>query len=152
MRRALLSLTLLWLAFPVGECEAGLAGRKGKIQGESYVHLRSEPDPGQPPVAVLREGEEVVVESEQGSWYLVSLQDGRRGYVHKTLIQLLPSQKEERAARQGRPLPVIKVVEGREWEILRWLGVGLCIFIIGWICGGNYYLRRDRIRRTKLRF
>jgi hypothetical protein len=38
-----------------------------------------------------------------------------------------------------------------EWETLRWLGAALCIFILGWICGGNFYLRRDRIKRAKIR-
>lgn len=67
----------------------------------------------------------------------------------------LPSRPPPHPAAQtlkGRPLPVITLLEGREWEVLGWFGVALCIFLLGWICGGNYYLRRDRIKRTKLHF
>ena len=37
-------------------------------------------------------------------------------------------------------------------EMAIWSMVALCIFILGWILGGNYYLRRDRIERTKIHF
>lgn len=180
MRRGLLSFIVLWLVFPPGGTAADPVGMKGKIRGESYVNLRSGPDVGHPSKGVLREGEEVVVEREQRSWYLVSLADGRKGYVYKNLVQLIekmeiqepekgetltqtaeeekrdlqPSPPKQRVVETPRagPLPLIKVLEGKEWEILWWLGVALCIFIIGWICGGNYYLRRDRIRKRKIHF
>ncbi|MFQ5904552.1 MAG: SH3 domain-containing protein [Candidatus Binatia bacterium] len=196
LRRALLSFTLLWLAFSPGNGTAELMGKKGKIQGESFVNLRSGPGLNYPPRAVLRRGEEVTVEGEEGSWYLVSLTDGKRGYVYKGYVHLFgegatkevgegktkavgeeatngvpredivtepseilekdlpisPPLEVERETPKGRPLPVIKVLEGKEWEILRWFGAALCIFIIGWICGGNYYLRRDRINGSKLHF
>ena len=48
-------------------------------------------------------------------------------------------------------LPV-KASQGRVWGIVSWILVPSCIFVLGWILGGNYYLRRDRIERTKLRF
>jgi len=38
------------------------------------------------------------------------------------------------------------------WEIFGWIIIPSCLFALGWILGGNYYLRRDRIERTKLRF
>lgn len=180
MSRGLFFFALFWLVFLPKDSTAEVVGKKGRIHGESYVNLRSGPDLSHPPRAVLKEGEQVTVEGEEGSWYLVSLMDGRKGYVHKTLVHLsggaevkeslkggavtapseeirkdLPISPPQQAARQkpkGRPMPIIKVLEGKEWEILWWLGVALCIFIIGWICGGNYYLYRDRIKRTKLRF
>ena len=40
----------------------------------------------------------------------------------------------------------------RFWKIMSWILAPSCLFILGWILGGNYYLRRDRIERTKLRF
>ncbi len=46
----------------------------------------------------------------------------------------------------------VKASQGRGWEIVSWILVPSCIFVLGWILGGNYYLRRDRIERTKLRF
>ena len=179
VRVNLLSFILLLLVLLPEEGTAEVTGKRGKIQGESYVNLRSGPDLSSPPRAVLRKGEEVTVEREEKSWYLVSLRDGRRGYVYKTFVRLLgkeeikaaleeavaepgvggekdlqisSSQRVERQTPKGKPLPIIKVIEGKEWEILRWFVAALCIFIIGWICGGNYYLRRDRIQRSKLRF
>jgi hypothetical protein len=62
-----------------------------------------------------------------------------------------PQQVALATRRKGQPLPLIKVIEGREWEIFRWIAIALGIFVVGWICGGNYYLRRDRINRSKLR-
>jgi len=46
----------------------------------------------------------------------------------------------------------MELLEGRERDMVLWLTIAVAFFLIGWICGGNYYLRRDRIRRTKLRF
>jgi hypothetical protein len=59
------------------------------------------------------------------------------------------------AAEQKTPAKspsIIKMLEGRENDLLLWASIAAVSFIIGWICGGNYYLRRDRTRRRKLRF
>jgi len=175
----LFTLALSFFLFLPGMLAAGLAGSEGRIYGESFVNLRSGPDVSHPSKEILREGQEVRVEKEDGSWYLVSLPDGRRGYVHRSLVRItegaklpqeveknatppsedrrenLPQAPSARPAAQipkGQPLPIIKVLDGKEWEVLGWFGVALCIFILGWICGGHYYLRRDRIKKTKLRF
>ena len=47
---------------------------------------------------------------------------------------------------------IIQMLEGRESDLLVWLSIAVVFFMIGWILGGNYYLRRDRVRRRKLRF
>jgi hypothetical protein len=47
---------------------------------------------------------------------------------------------------------IIQMLEGRESDLLIWLSIAVVSFMIGWIFGGNYYLRRDRVRRRKLRF
>lgn len=166
--------------FPANGGAAG-AGVKGKIQGAGFVNLRSGPDISHPPKAVLKEGEEVNIEGEKTDWYLISVEDGRRGYVHKDFVRPVKTEssvpvresemvtepvsevavaavpdaspeqlQEEKPAQQSTPL--IKMIEGREKEVALWILIGLCIFIAGWICGGNYYLRRDRINRTKIRF
>ena len=67
-------------------------------------------------------------------------------------LQVLLTPEVERQTPKGKPLTIIELLEGKEWTILSWFGMALCIFIIGWICGGNYYLRRDQINRTKLHF
>jgi uncharacterized protein YraI len=181
VRPTVFSIAVLWLVFFPGSSTAEVVGTKGKIRGESYVNLRSGPDIDHPSTAILREGEEVTLEREERNWYLVSLKDGRKGYIHRALVEItekteaeetardkvttqtaaveerqqpkpLSPQKEERETPQSKPFAIIKVLEGKEWEILWWFGAALGIFITGWICGGNYYLRRDRIRRTKIHF
>ncbi len=185
MRIALLSFALLWFVLLPAEGETEFVRKKGEIQGESYVNLRSGPDLKYPPKGVLRKGDKVTVEGEDGSWYSVSVTDGKKGHVHKTFVRLLGKAEEKEVAKKevagvesvaaesevrtdnapisverreeiktpkSKPVPVIKVLEGKEWKIVSWLGAALCIFIIGWICGGNYYLRRDRIRRSRLHF
>jgi hypothetical protein len=47
---------------------------------------------------------------------------------------------------------IIQMLQGRENELILWVSIALVAFVIGWILGGNYYLRRDRARRSKLRF
>ena len=59
------------------------------------------------------------------------------------------------AAEQKTPAKspsIIQMLEGRENDLVLWASLAGVSFIIGWICGGNYYLRRDRARRRKLRF
>ena len=47
---------------------------------------------------------------------------------------------------------VIQMLEGREEDLIVWASIAVVFFAIGWIWGGNYYLRRDRARSRKLRF
>jgi hypothetical protein len=47
---------------------------------------------------------------------------------------------------------LIELLEGRETDMMLWAAIAFVFFLIGWICGGHYYLRRDRVRRNKLRF
>ncbi|MGH7774341.1 MAG: SH3 domain-containing protein [Candidatus Binatia bacterium] len=176
MRHALVSFTLFWFVFLPANSSAELIDRKGRIEGESHVNLRSGPGLDFLPIRVLREGEEVTVEGEETGWYQVFVADGEWGYVHKTLVRLLSSAEKmegprimvtvpgegkqesqlssppEGQAPEGKRTAIFRLLEGKEWETVWWLGLAICIFFLGWICGGNYYLRRDRINRTKLRF
>lgn len=47
---------------------------------------------------------------------------------------------------------VIQMLEGREEDLIVWASIAVVFFAIGWVWGGNYYLRRDRVRSRKLRF
>jgi hypothetical protein len=47
---------------------------------------------------------------------------------------------------------IIQMLEGRENDLILWMSIAAVAFAIGWIFGGNYYLRRDRVRSKKLRF
>lgn len=158
-------------------------GKRGKIQGESHVNLRSGPDFNSPSVAVLRNGDGVTVEEEVKSWYRVLLADGQKGYVHKTLVGLVvrspeaaepakeekakvektipqfsppepPPQVEEPASEVPEPEPEPykspQLSQWKGWWLMRWVGGIGAVFVLGWIFGGNYYLRRDRIRVSRL--
>lgn len=47
---------------------------------------------------------------------------------------------------------ILQMLEGHETELMIGAAIAATFFIIGWICGGNYYLRRDRLQRRKIRF
>jgi hypothetical protein len=47
---------------------------------------------------------------------------------------------------------IIQMLEGREHDLMLWVSIAVVAFVIGWILGGNYHLRRDRARSRKLRF
>jgi hypothetical protein len=47
---------------------------------------------------------------------------------------------------------ILQMLEGHETELMIAAAIAVAFFFIGWICGGNYYLRRDRMRRRKIRF
>ena len=73
-----------------------------------------------------------------------------------------PTQKQENStstspvAEQKAPADkspsIIEMLEGRENDLILWVSIAAVAFAIGWIFGGNYYLRRDRARSKKLRF
>ena len=134
----------------------------------------------------------MTVEGQAGPWYLIVLADGRRGYVHKTVVKLtdeatqvvlaektmieaekavkssephktsqaatpaLVTRAEESqptpAASAAKPQSLLQFLERRQEELLLCLVISLLFFVIGWISGGNYYLKRDKARRSILRF
>ena len=64
-----------------------------------------------------------------------------------------PTEKpQEQEVADGKSPSILQMLEGHEKELLVAGAIALAFFVIGWICGGNYYVRRDRRRRTKLRF
>lgn len=62
-----------------------------------------------------------------------------------------PVAEEKKIPAEKSP-SVIQMLEGRENDLILWASIAVVAFIIGWIWGGNYYLRRDRARSRKLRF
>ena len=168
-------IAVLLLGFVLaGDCGAAeVAGHKGKIQGSNSVHLRAGPDAKQPSRATLKTGMEVLVEGEGSAWYLVSMADGRRGYVNKKYVRLsgdsvkrpvdkqaAPPVEETTSGETQAPKPASQAESDRaaevgaanSHELYWWIGAAVCVFAVGWIAGGNYYLYRDRVKRTKLRF
>ncbi len=200
MRISILHILIISLVLVFGEGLAELEEKKGKIAGASHVNLRSGPGTSHPPIKILRIGEEVDVERLEGSWYRVSLPDGKSGYVYKPLVYLSGHEEAESiqagnapgqehgvskgiavkgtngAEEKGRsraprrqiefsqtnpvekdspkdnPPLTMGIGQERLLVIVIWITAALCIFILGWILGGNYYLRRDRIYRSKLHF
>jgi SH3-like domain-containing protein len=148
------------------------AEKTGKVKGASFVNLRSGPDLRHRPMAALKEGDVVTVEEELESWYRVSLADGQKGYVHRTLLDvvrdpeaLVPFDEETKEIserpRPADPPPRFSASKMEpsglsrtfRWEggLLQWLIGLVCVFLLGWIFGGNYYLKRDRVRTSRLR-
>ena len=200
MRISILHILFISLVLVFGEGLAELEEKKGKIAGASHVNLRSGPGTSHPPIKILRIGEEVDVERLEGSWYRVSLPDGKSGYVYKPLVYLsgheeaesiqaanAPGQEHgvskgiavkgtngaeeksrsraprrqiefsqtnpvEKDSPKDNPPLTMGIGQERLLVIVIWITAALCIFILGWILGGNYYLRRDRIYRSKLHF
>jgi hypothetical protein len=58
---------------------------------------------------------------------------------------------EQKSPAEKSP-SIIQMLEGREHDLVIWASIGVVAFVIGWILGGNYHLRRDRARSRKLRF
>ena len=58
---------------------------------------------------------------------------------------------EQKAPAEKSP-SIIQMLEGRENDLILWVSIAAVAFAIGWVFGGNYYLRRDRARSKRLRF
>ena len=171
---------------------------KATIQVTS-ANLGAGPSWNEPSKAILKEGDQLRVESDKGDGYLVTTPDGQKGYVYRTVVKLAaveslpilekPQEPKSSAGEPNKPPqaapakspaaaspvprskgadsvippaeqkgssaespPLIRLLEGHETDVLVWAGIAVAFFFVGWICGGNYYLRRERLRRTKLRF
>lgn len=68
----------------------------------------------------------------------------------KSIVPIQNMQKEK--ALPEKPRSIMQMLEGHETELLVAAAIAVAFFSVGWVCGGNYYLRRDLRRRTKLRF
>ena len=178
----------------------GARGKEGEDCGSESRQLTLRARHKSSPIKILRIGEEVDVERLEGSWYRVSLPDGKSGYVYKPLVYLsgheeaesiqagnAPGQEHgvskgiavkgtngaegksrsraprrqiefsqtnpvEKDSPKDNPPLTMGIGQERLLVIVIWITAALCIFILGWILGGNYYLRRDRIYRSKLHF
>jgi len=62
------------------------------------------------------------------------------------------SSNAETGTQATRSPSVLQMLEGHETELMIAAAIAAGAFMIGWICGGNYYLRRDRLQRRKIRF
>src|SRR5947208_4721149 len=60
---------------------------KATIQVTS-ANLRAGPSLNEPSKAILKEGDQLTVESDKGDGYLVTTPDGPKGYVYRTVVKL----------------------------------------------------------------
>jgi hypothetical protein len=218
LRRFFFPVLVLGISFLPAESQVGAEEAKVTIQGVSHANLRAGPSLNYPPTAILKEGDELTVEGQEGEWYRVTTSGGQRGYVHKTVVKLVagepvsgaheprgqppedevkkapptntlgkaeklpdsttPRKTPARSVRgpaagnqstaaktsvlgkeptrpeepKAKSRALIQLLVGRDTDVMVWVAIAIAFFCIGWICGGNYYLRRERFRRTKLRF
>ncbi|HSQ11843.1 MAG TPA: SH3 domain-containing protein [Candidatus Deferrimicrobium sp.] len=59
---------------------------------------------------------------------------------------------EEPSAAAVKSPSILQMLEGHEDELMIAAAIAAVFFFVGWICGGNYSLRRDRKRRNQIRF
>jgi hypothetical protein len=71
--------------------------------------------------------------------------------TRESSAETAPVTEEKKIPAEKSP-SVIQMLEGRENDLILWASIAAVAFVIGWIWGGNYYLRRDRARSRKLRF
>jgi hypothetical protein len=173
-------LTFLCLTLLLTGFAAEAARTTVNTPGAVSADLRFSQDFGHPPSDLLEAGGVLVAKDQADQWHRLASDVDRKKYILRTLLEstgqetrvwtvaagettVEPDEKANpnpQAAAQnvepersrGKSPPLIQMFEGREDELVLWLAVGLGIFTVGWICGGNYYRRRDRIKRTRLRF
>lgn len=63
-----------------------------------------------------------------------------------------PASKDLPGGTADKSPSVLQMMEGHENEVMIAAAVGAGCFIIGWVLGGHYYLRRDRTRRRRIQF
>jgi hypothetical protein len=74
--------------------------------------------------------------------------------VPSSVIKAPPSAAQPAApkAAAAKPQSILQMIEGHETEFKIGVLIAVGSFVLGWICGGSYYVRRERKRRGKLRF
>ena len=63
----------------------------------------------------------------------------------------LPLTASQQQVPSLKSASIFQMLDGPELELLVAAVLALSFFVIGWVCGGNYYLRRDRRPRSKIR-
>lgn len=73
------------------------------------------------------------------------------GESSKTATPPTPAAAPQRAT-EAKSQSILQMIEGHEAEVKIAALVAALAFVLGWFCGGTYYLRRERKARRKLRF
>jgi hypothetical protein len=67
-----------------------------------------------------------------------------------TILSASPAAASQQQLARIKSPSILQILDGHELELLMAAALALSCFVIGWICGGNYYLRRDRRLRRKI--
>jgi uncharacterized protein YraI len=74
------------IAFPLAAYAAG----KGTVRSTQSVNVRAQPDLKSPVIVSLRNGKVVAVDKVLGAWVLITLDNGRKGYVKAAFLEIGP--------------------------------------------------------------
>ena len=76
----------------------------------------------------------------------------KAGESSKTATSPTPAAAVPQRAAEAKSQSILQMIEGHEAEVKIAALVAALAFVLGWFCGGTYYLRRERKARRKLRF
>jgi hypothetical protein len=100
-------------------------------------------------------------ESSRGPLGSSTTRDQIKGFLMLAAAESGAPQSETsvftKSAEKPEPLPakapsLIERLEGREGDAMIWFAIAAAFFLVGWISGSIYARRRERSRRTRLRF
>jgi hypothetical protein len=148
--------------FPPGDSSpvAGTIAARLTFDGSTYFVLAAAEEPTQSAAIVSSESKAKTVDVNVNEKSTVKAVEsparaaGRSDIApqpqSKSIVPIQNMQKEK--ALPEKPRSIMQMLEGHETELLVAAAIAVAFFSVGWVCGGNYYLRRDRRRRTQLRF
>jgi hypothetical protein len=134
----LFPVALICLALLGGESRVESSDDKPTTERVRFLNFR--PPPSQSSVPSSR-GSVLVPLAATKAWVI---------QVRESSAAISPDAEQKAPAAKSPS--IIQMLEGRENDLILWLAIAVIFFVVGWICGGNYSLRRDRTRRRKLRF
>jgi hypothetical protein len=77
---------VILIAFPLAAHAAG----KGTVRSTEAVNVREQPDVNSAKIVSLRKGRVVTVDKVLGAWVLITLDNGRKGYVKAAYLEIDP--------------------------------------------------------------
>jgi SH3-like domain-containing protein len=81
-----------------------------------------------------------------------SVAPAKAGGSTKTTPPATPAGAAPQQASEAKSQSILQMIEGHEAEVKIAALVAAIAFVLGWFCGGSYYVRRERRARRKLRF
>jgi hypothetical protein len=130
---------------------------------------------------ILDEGDPGTIEKAPGEWFLLAAADGYNRYLSENLAKLVenaptplpaapagpaiakpekspavaagsaPVQVARAEPADGKSPSILQLLEAHEAEVKIALVVAGVAFVLGWVCGGMYSVRRERRHRRRLR-